>query len=432
MDKIFSKTYKWLDQTVEKFGQNKDLQKLFRNAFLSTLEGTTKLKEDGTTYVFTGDIPAMWLRDSSAQVIHYFQLLEVDPKIQSMIKGLIERQFFYINIDPYANAFNETPNGAGHQDDITELTPWIWERKFELDSLAYPVWLLDRYFKATKDTSVFTPTVLKGVRKIIETFDVEMDHFNGSQYTFTRPNVPADETVANNGRGKVIPKTGLIWSAFRPSDDACVHNYFIPGNAFSYVALNKMLDLKDQLELSKDNLVEKVTQMKDTVYEAIYKHGVYDHPKFGKVFAYEVDGLGNYLFMDDANIPSLLALPYIGFVDIDDEIYQNTRRLVLSKENPFYVEGKYAKGIGSPHTPKGYVWHIGIVAAALTTNDIHEKAEALKMLLNTHADTFLMHEGFNPENPSEFTREWFAWANSLFAYFIIKNFDQLEDILKLI
>ena len=139
MDKIFQKTYQWLDEQANKLGTNEDLKKIFKNGFLSTLEGTTKLMDDGTTYVFTGDIPAMWLRDSSAQVIHYFQLLEVDPEIRSMIRGLIERQFFYINIDPYANAFNESANGAGHQDDITDLGPWIWERKFELDSLAYPV-----------------------------------------------------------------------------------------------------------------------------------------------------------------------------------------------------------------------------------------------------------------------------------------------------
>lgn len=429
MDKIFHKTYQWLDEQANKLGTNEDLKKIFKNGFLSTLEGTTKLMDDGTTYVFTGDIPAMWLRDSSAQVIHYFQLLEVDPEIQSMIRGLIERQFFYINIDPYANAFNESANGAGHQDDITDLGPWIWERKFELDSLAYPVWLLEKYYQASKDDSIFTPTVLKGVRRIIETFDVEMDHFNGSPYTFTRPNVPAHETVANNGRGKVIPKTGLIWSAFRPSDDACVHNYFIPGNAFSYVALEKMLVLQDKLELKKDNLVSKVENMKDTVYKAIYEHGIIEHPVHGKIFAYEVDGLGNQLFMDDANIPSLLALPYIGFCSIDDEIYQNTRRAILSKDNPFYVEGKFAKGVGSPHTPDGYVWHIGIISAALNTNNLNEKKEALKMLLNTHAGTHLMHEGFDPNDPSQFTREWFAWANSLFAYFIIKNFDVIDQLL---
>lgn len=429
MKNIFKKTYDWLDEKTELLGNNEDLKKLFKNGFLSTLEGTTVLKEDGTTYVFTGDIPAMWLRDSSAQVIHYFELLDIDPEIQKMIKGLIEKQFFYINIDPYANAFNEEPNGAGHHDDITDLNPWLWERKFELDSLAYPVWLLHKYYKATNDESVFTEEVIKGVRTIIETFFVEMDHFNGSPYSFVRPNAVASETVANNGIGEVIPKTGLIWSAFRPSDDANELNYFIPGNAFSYVALDHLVDMKKELKFNSDEL-NHLTNMKDTIYKAIYEHGVVDHPKYGKVFAYEVDGKGNHIFMDDANIPSLLALPYIGFCDIEDEIYQNTRRLILSDENPYYVEGKYARGIGSPHTPEGYVWHIGIISAALNTNDIEEKREALQMLLNTHADTHLMHEGLNPNKPEEFTREWFAWANSLFAYFIIKNFDIIDELMK--
>lgn len=423
--KHYQKTYEWLDMRLEKLAQWPELSKLYKNAFLSTLETTTKILDDGTTYVFTGDIPAMWLRDSSAQVRHYIHLVNDDPDMKRLVSGLIERQFMYINYDPYANAFNEHPDPkAGHIDDIPQIKDMVWEQKFELDSLMYPLWILNLYYQMSKDDSIFTKTVIDGFETILEVIEIEMNHEEKSDYTFWRPNDDPIHSPKNNGVGlKTNDKSNLVWSAFRPSDDVCMYNFFIPGNQFV------VLGLEIISKYAKKDTAKRASLLANKINDAIKKYGVIKHPKYGKMFAYETDGFGNYNLMDDANIPSLLALPYLGYVDINDRIYQNTRKFILSEDNPFYNKGKYAKGVGSPHTPDGYIWHIALISQALTTKDVEEKKQLLKMIMATHADTYQMHEGFNPDNPSEFTREWFSWANSLFAYFIDKNIDIIDKLM---
>ncbi|NLB84948.1 MAG: glycoside hydrolase family 125 protein [Acholeplasmataceae bacterium] len=422
----YQNTYKWLNERLSKLSKWPKLQKIYQNTFLSTLETTTKSLDDGTSYVFTGDIPAMWLRDSSAQVRHYIKLCKIDQDMNQMIQGLIERQFMYINIDPYANAFNEYPDEKlGHIGDLPKIDPWVWERKFELDSLCYPLWILDIYFQETGNNLVFTETVKKGFQTILETIKIELNHKNKSYYWFIRPNAREDESPKNGGRGRDFnDKIDLIWSAFRPSDDVCIYNYFIPGNQFAVLALEILAKYLEDKELANEakNLAQKINQ-------AINQYGIVRHETYGEMFAYEIDGFGNYNLMDDANIPSLLALPYLNYLSIDNPIYQNTRRFILSKENPFYFEGKFAKGIGSPHTPDQYIWHIGLIAQALTTNNFEEKKLILKTLLNTHNNTYVMHEGFHANNPALFTREWFSWANSLFSHFIDENFAIIEELM---
>lgn len=423
--KKYQKTYDWLNQRLEKLSTWPDLQKLYKNAFLSTLETTTKVLPDGTTYVFTGDIPAMWLRDSSAQVRHYIHLVNEDPDMKRLIKGLIERQFTYINYDPYANAFNEVEDeNVGHILDLPKIKPLVWEQKFELDSLMYPLWILDLYYQQTNDDSVFTKTVKDGFKTIIDVIETEIDHDRLSKYWFLRAHEDLIHSPQNNGYGlPVNTKTGLVWSGFRPSDDVCKYHFFIPGNQFV------VLGMKIINKYAEPKLAKKALRLAQNIELAINKYGVVNHPKYGMMYAYETDGFGNYNLMDDANIPSLLALPYLGYVDNNHELYLNTRKFVLSKDNPFYNEGKFAKGVGSPHTPQGYIWHIALVSQALTTDDLEEKKAMLKMLLSTHANTYQMHEGFNPNNPQEFTREWFSWANSLFAYFIDENFDTIVELM---
>lgn len=422
----YVKTYEALEKKLKKLSKYPDLQKLYKNTFLSTLETTTKILDDGTTYVFTGDIPAMWLRDSSAQVQHYIKYVNIDPDMKRLITGLLKRQFMYITIDPYANSFNETPDPSlGYVLDQPKTSPWVWERKFELDSLCYPVWLLNLYYKESKDKDIFTKEIIKGLKKVLETIEIELDHDNKSKYWFWRPTDPAD-SLENHGKGTPTNnEIKLVWSGYRPSDDALKYHYFIPGNQFVVVALNIISDICPDSKLAK-----KAEKLSKEIDDAIRKHGVYDHPKYGKIFIYETDGLGNYNIMDDANIPSLLAMPYIGYSTIDDPIYQNTRRFALSKDNPFYYSGKLAKGVGSPHTPKDYIWHISLVAQGLTTNDISEKRYVLRTLLSSHDNTFHMHEGFHVDDPSKFTREWFSWSDSMCALFIEKNIDIIDELLK--
>lgn len=423
--KKYIKTYQWLNNRLEQLSKWPELARLYKNAFLSTLETTTKLLDDGTTYVFTGDIPAMWLRDSSAQVRHYLHLVNEDSDMKRLISGLIERQFIFINYDPYANAFIEIPDKTvGHIEDLPTIKEMVWERKFELDSLMYPLWILDLYYQKSMDSKVFTKNVLNGFKTIIDVIEIEMNHHQLSSYWFMRPNDDPIHSPSNNGHGlKTNNETNLVWSAFRPSDDVCKYNFFIPGNQFVVLGLNIIAKYAEgELKLKAQNLAK-------TIEQAINKYGIINHPKYGKIYSYETDGFGNHNLMDDANIPSLLALPYLGYLKNDDPIYQNTRKFILSKDNPFYYEGKYAKGVGSPHTPNGYIWHIALISQALTTSNTNEKKQLLQMILKTHANTYQMHEGFNPDKPEEFTREWFSWANSLFAFFIDENIEIIDQLM---
>ena len=172
--------------------------------------------------------------------------------------------------------------------------------------------------------------------------------------------------------------------------------------------------------LADDDLAAQALDLANQIDEGIQTYGLYEHPKYGTIYAYETDGFGHYNLMDDANSPSLLSIPYIGYAPADAPIYQNTRRFILSTDNPYYYEGEAAKGIGSPHTPYGYIWHISLIMQILTSTDPAEIRECLETLSRTHAGTGLMHEGFHCDDPSRFTRPWFAWANTLFAEMLWK------------
>lgn len=409
---------------LQSFYKKKDLNKMIENGLKDTLEKTIKKLSDGSRFVITGDIPAMWLRDSSAQVRPFLYLANESKEIKEMIKGVIEKQKDQILYDPYANAFNEKENNLGHQTDKTDMKPGVFERKFEIDSLCYPIQLAYLYYLNTGDSSIFDGKFLKVVNKIIDLFITEQDHENKSPYRFVRVNPEIlhceervkYETLPRDGLGTLTKKCGLIWSGFRPSDDACQYGYLIPSNMFAVVIMEYLITIL-QSHYKEDGLVKKIEKLKTEVKDAIYKHAVVDY-KGKKIFAYEVDGMGNYLLMDDANVPSLLAIPYLGFLRNDDEIYQNTRKFILSNKNPFYYKGKY-KGIGSPHTPENHIWHISLGIQGMTTDDEKEKQEILKTFRKTHAGTYMMHEGFNVDDPKDFSRPWFSWANSIFIEFLM-------------
>lgn len=414
----------FLNEAEQKLAHNPKLQKLFRNCFPNTLETTTKLLDDGTTFVFTGDIPAMWLRDSTEQVRHYIPFAKQDKDLQRIISGLIARQMFYINIDPYTNAFNETASDKHYRDtDDCDLNPWMWERKYEIDSLCFPVQLLYAYWKETGITDIFTHSVYQALTSIVNVLITEQHHDQKSLYHFTRQTKQHTETLQNNGRGLPSNYTGMTWSAFRPSDDANLYGYNIPGNMFAVVILGHIIEMA--LDIYNDTrLAARAEKLRKEIDFGIQTYGIVDHPKYGKIYAYETDGYGNYCLMDDAGTPGLITIPYIGYTGIDDPIYQNTRKFALSFDNPYYFEGKYAKGIGSPHTPGGYVWHMALSVQALTSNNVDEIKELIQTLINTDADTGYMHEGFHPDDPSNFSRPWFAWSNSLFASLICKAMDE--------
>lgn len=409
-------------KVAEQFADNKKLYETFINCFESTAKTTTKFLKEDEAFVFTGDIPAMWLRDSSAQVVHYLPFMKEYKSIWELIRGLIKRQMHYILLDPYANAFNEEANGNRYDEDITELTPWIWERKYEVDSLCYPIWLLHEYWEITKDEGIFTGVVKQVCKNIIQLWKREQRHDTESNYSFIRLNCPPSDTLSREGRSEETGYTGMTWSGFRPSDDACKYGYLIPANMFASVVLGYIGEFAKDI-FGDEDLFTDANQLKEDIDNGIKQYGIIHDSEYGDIYAYETDGLGRYQLMDDANVPSLLSIPWLKYSGREDKIYQNTRKFILGKKNPYYYEGILAKGIGSPHTPDQYIWHIALTMQGLTADSKEEQQELLETLLNTDGGTSVMHEGFYCNDSTKFTREWFAWANSLFALFVMEVYD---------
>lgn len=394
--------------------------KVFELTFSDTIKNALVEDEHGI-FVLTGDIPAMWQRDSTAQVRPYLIAAKNDPETANLLKKVLQRQFFNMSLDPYANAFNQTANHKGHQDDQTKMGPWIWERKYEIDSLCYPINLAYLYWKNTDDTSIFNNEFIAATHKAVNTLKVEQNHVD-SPYTFERFVDRPEDTLINHGRGGDVGYTGMTWCGFRPSDDACVYNYSIPENMFAHVVLLQLAQIYQKV-LRDSDFAAKCSILANEIWNGIQKYGVMTDQSGNKIFAFEVDGLGHKLFMDDANVPDLISLPYLGLIAADDPLYQNTRNAVLSKQNEYYYEGKYAKGIGSPHTPAGYIWPIALAMEGLTNSDKKYKEQILDTLVATTGDTNMMHEGFDPNDPTKFTRPWFSWANMMFCELVLDYFD---------
>lgn len=389
------------------------LAQLYRNCYPNTIATTVRELDDGSLFLVTGDIPSMWLRDSAPQVNHYIPLAK-DPEVASIVRRVVEKQFQYILIDPYANGFNPEPTDAGHTDDLPRKGPWVFERKYEVDSLCYPLWLCYHYWKATGDNDLLKqlPRVLE---VILDLWRTEQHHFEKSPYRFFREDCPYHDTIHNNGMGAPVAYTGMTWSGFRPSDDACTYGYLIPSNMFAVVVLGYAAEM-----LGDHPLAAEALALREDISDGLKKYATVEHPTWGTVYACEVDGMGNYVLMDDANIPSLISIPYLGYTTTDDPIYRQTRKMLLSSDNPYYYEGKYAKGIGSPHTPENYVWHMALAMQGLTSDDKDEMKAILDMLMTCDGNTGFMHEGFHVDDPTVFTRPWFTWPDSLFCEFVNK------------
>jgi meiotically up-regulated gene 157 (Mug157) protein len=374
---------------------NAKLQALYRSALLNTSRQAT-IAPDGTAYIKTGDIPAEWLRDASAQVRPYLFFAKSDPQVAQLLREMIARMGKYLQIDPYANAFT--------------FDYRVWEEKFELDSLAYPITLAWTYWKITGDTSIFTPDLALGFDKALETMEREQDHARNSTYTH--------KELPNGGKGNPVQYTGMIWSGFRPSDDACTYNYLIPSEMMAVVALGELNEIERDVY---HNLLksQRAAALRDEVQLGIQTYGVVFTPNYGYVYAYEVDGLNHANLMDDANIPSLLSAPYIGYTKANSFIYQNTRRFLLSKDNPTFYSGKLARGIGSPHTNDGWVWPLAILMEGFTATTDDEKNDVLAQLLASDPGDHLLHESFNPDDQTKYSRVDFGWPNALFSEYVM-------------
>ena len=402
---------------------NPRLAWMFANCYPNTLDTTVHFgkDEDGNprTFVYTGDIHAMWLRDSGAQVWPYVRLANEDPHLKEMLAGVINCQFSLIGIDPYANAFNDGPTGTGWQSDRTKMDPNLHERKWEIDSDCYPIRLAYQYWKTTGDTSVFGEKWIKAITRILETFREQQRKDGHGPYSFQRETTAQLDTKSNHGLGNPVRPVGLIASAFRPSDDATTFEFLIPSNFFAVTSLRKAAEILDQVNHNA-RLARECRILADEVSDALEQYATYDHPKYGTIYAFEVDGFGNRLLMDDANVPSLLAMAYLGDVNPRDRVYQNTRRFVWSEDNPYFFKGKAGEGIGGPHVGYDMIWPMSIMMKAFTSRDDAEIKRCVETLMTTDAGTGFMHESFHKDDASHFTREWFAWQNTLFGELILK------------
>ena len=363
-----------------------------------TLASDFLRQDDGTMYVQTGDIPAMWLRDSSAQTKPYVRFIGTHPKLDPIVCAVIEHNAKNVLTDPYANAFT-----AGYK---------VWEEKWEVDSIVYPVSLAYTYWRRTGSHTLFTPRLHWALRHTVSTLQCEQQHAHCSHYTA--------RVLPNGGKGAPYAQTGMIWSAFRPSDDRVRYPFNIPQQMFAVVGLRELAELA--IAGYRDSkLAGDALRLADEVNLGIERHGLVYTREFGLIYAYEVDGMGHVLLADDANMPNLVAASYYGYSVPTSQVYLNTRRFVLSSANPYYYRGKYAAGLGSAHSRTGWVWPLGLIGAALTARLPQDVASAITTIEDTNRFNGLIHESFDPNDPDQFTRPFFGWANAMYAELIFRS-----------
>ena len=418
-------------ESVKKLIKDEELSWMFENCYPNTLDTTVSFStKNGKpfTYVITGDIDAMWLRDSSAQVFPYLPLMKEDAALQQLIAGVVNQHASFVLLDPYANAFYNDPNKVSEwKNDKTLMKPGVHERKWEIDSLCYTIRLAYHYWQHTGDTSCFDSNWLSAAKLIVKTFKEQQRKENNGPYSWERKG----QATVEKGFGRSVRPVGLIFSMFRPSDDATLFPFLISSNLFAVVSLRQLAEICSKTGLDTAFATE-CTAFADEVNNAIQQYGVVNNQANQKVFAYEVDGFGSVYFADDANVPSLLSLPYIGAVKRDDPVYVNTRKYLLSeKTNPYYTKGKAGEGIASPHINKDMIWPMAIILRAMTSTDEKEIVDSLKILKATHAGTGFMHESFYKDDATKYTRDWFAWANTLFGELIIKVAEENPRLLQL-
>ncbi|KAI9836578.1 MAG: hypothetical protein M1819_001210 [Sarea resinae] len=443
-----------VEKVIEDLSQrlvDKDLARIFENAFPNTLDTTVKWHIDGTekksyrqdngkkwkapqSFIVTGDINAEWLRDSTNQLAQYQVLAKKDKKIYSLILGAINTQAEFVIESPYCNAFQPPPpsrlppTGNGQEDTVHPAyePSFVFECKYELDSLAHFLSLTNQFHKSTGSTEFLNSRWYEALRTILEvldkqaepTFNATTGKFQRNEYTFKRRTDIGTETLNLAGVGNPLhDRTGLVRSAFRPSDDATILGFYIPANAMMSVELKRTAEILEKA--GKAALAKTLRDRGQSMEKGVWEHGVVTHKKYGEVFAYEVDGYGSAIIMDDANLPSLLALPLLGFVDSSNSVYKNTRKMILEQQgNPYYLAGKTFKGVGGPHIGLQNAWPMSLLVQAMTSENDAEIVESLHMVRDV-SKLGLVHESINVNRLGEYTRSWFAWANSVFAQTIL-------------
>jgi uncharacterized protein len=408
------------------------LGELFANCFPNTLDTTVQpgsFEGKPDTAVLTGDIEAMWLRDSSAQVWPYLPFASKDHSLRDLLEGVIRRQTRCLLIDPYANCFMadlDAPPLEWSRKDHTEMKRGVGERKYELDSLCYPIRLAHGYWKSTGDIGPFDSRWKLAMQSVLTTMRIQQRKNGPGPYYFQRyADNPTDTLV--NGIGNPAKSVGLIASAFRPSDDACIFPFFIPANLFAVTSLRQLSSMANSI-LNDATMANQANDLADEVEAALRQYAIFSTSR-GEIWAYEVDGYGGHVLIDDANAPSLLSLPYLASSP-DAELYARTRSFVWSEQNPWFFRGSAGEGIGGPHIGRDKIWPMSQIIFALTSTSSNEIHRAIQMLKMSAVATGFMHESYDRNDPSLFTRAWFAWANTLFGELIGKTVESHPELLR--
>lgn len=481
-----------------------DLFRLFENSFPNTLDtmvkwrgfanatdeatGETTTTDEELTYVITGDIDAMWLRDSASQIYSYVSLLEPSAEpdsLASLWRGLINSHARYIVISPYCHSFQPpaesgiqpTHNGAySLNHPMPAYNPsLVFDCKWELDSLASFLQISAAYYERTGDLAFFgkyrwkqavEAAVHAAAAMRLGTYDAD-GKVLPSAWTFTGYTTRGSETLTNDGLGNPVRENGMVRSGFRPSDDACIFQLLTPSNmmfaAYLEQASVMMEGLADGGDHEAANLTMQMRELAGTIRYGVARDAVVSHRDFGDIFAYEVDGYGGANLMDDANVPSLLALPFWNYTQpskkttaktasksveqrADDavekaaaeeakhdfaKIYQNTRKFVLSMANPYFAQGPVLSAVGGPHLGPGRGWPMAATVAALTAYDDlagikagEDRAkvvgEQLRMILDSTDGKGVIHETVNAWAETTWTRSWFGWANGMFGELVLR------------
>jgi len=411
--------------------KDQELGWLFENCFPNTLDTTVFIKSSGAspdTYIITGDIDAMWLRDSTAQIWPYLPFMKEDVALQNLVAGVIHRQTKCVLKDPYANAFYDDDSKVSEwKNDITDMKPGLHERKWEIDSLCYPIRLGYHYWLQTKDTSPFSTLWKSSIEIILKVFREQQRKTGKGPYHFQRTTSWATDSVPLNGYGYPVKPNGLICSMFRPSDDATIYPYLIPSNYFAVVSLKQASQMVKAI-FGDTALASELLATASEVEDALKEFSTTNSP-YGKMYAFEINGMGSINLMDDANVPSLLSLPYLGAIEAKDEIYLNTRKFLFSDNNPFFFKGKAGEGIGGPHVGVDMIWPLSIIMRGLTSTSDAEIKQCISILKHTHGGTGFMHEAFHKDDDKKYTRSWFAWANTLFGEFLWNVFTTKPHLL---
>ncbi|KAK0275421.1 hypothetical protein LTR35_011123 [Friedmanniomyces endolithicus] len=442
--------------TVSNNISDPDLKRLFTNSYPSTVDTAIKWKgyaagsDEELTFVITGDINAMWPRDSANQMQSYLPLLTADNSsnsLASLYRGVINLQARYISLDPYCNSFqppvesgvSPSPNPSASDDTVfpNYTNTSVFECKYELDSLAAFLEVSTNYYNATEDFTFFKKyswvQAVETVLEVAQNMTVPTYQANGNvsvlSYSFTRLTTRSSETTENDGKGNPFNNgTGLIRSFFRPSDDSTIFQGFIPANMMFSRFLASSATIAEAI--GESDLCNRMTTMASDLRTAITAHGIVETAAYGQIYAYEVDGYMGQNIMDDANIPSLLAAPFFGYLDLNDPVYQNTRKLLLSANNPYFMRGPQISAIGGAHDGPGFAWPMAAIVRILTSNDDAEITQQLQEIVSTTDGLGLIHESINTFNVSDWTRQWFSWANGLFGQMILDLDDRKPYILQ--